>query len=107
MKKFLNNYGEIKFKLQNISLFKYFEDYDTIKIDVASEDLEKLHYTIEDNFENKNKFKDYKPHITIAYVEKNSCDNLNKNKEFYNVGFIARSIIYSSSNDKKYKIKLI
>jgi hypothetical protein len=46
-----------------------------LKIEVQSPEVEKLHYWIKDNFQNKCEFP-WKGHMTLAYVEKDSCDAL-------------------------------
>ena len=50
----------------------YFEtkDCDVVKFDVESEDLNRLNKWCTDNFEYTNEFKDYHPHVTLAYVKK-------------------------------------
>lgn len=44
--------------------------YDVIKLDVISEELHNLHMEIRRSCPNENKFPDYIPHCTIAYVQK-------------------------------------
>jgi 2'-5' RNA ligase len=44
--------------------------YDVIKLDVISEELHNLHSQLRKACPNENKFPDYKPHCTVAYVQK-------------------------------------
>jgi hypothetical protein len=52
-----------------VSIFEN-EKYDVIKLDVISEELHNLHMEIRRSCPNENKFPDYIPHCTIAYVQK-------------------------------------
>lgn len=52
-----------------VSVFEN-EKYDVIKLDVISEELHNLHMEIRRSCPNENKFPDYIPHCTIAYVQK-------------------------------------
>jgi len=60
-------------KIKTDSKISYFDNKDrnqsVAKIKVISKDLEKLHYFIRENFDNKQTFDEYNPHITIAYLK--------------------------------------
>ena len=68
VRELLTGEGNIKASLGKISLFEQ-DDYDVVKIDVKSPDLHRLHKKLESNLENENKFPEYEPHVTIAYVK--------------------------------------
>jgi ferritin-like metal-binding protein YciE len=66
----IGEFKPITITLGKTSIFEC-EDYDVVKIEVTSPELKKLHYLIGDKIScSGNKFPDYKPHITIAYVKK-------------------------------------
>lgn len=92
--------------LGSVSAFKDDKKYDVIKIDVDSPELQKLHYILEKNVDNKNTHKSYHAHVTIAYVKKGTADNLIGDDTFRGSKFKANSIIFSSKNGSKILIKL-
>lgn len=53
----------------NISMFEQ-DNYDVLKVDVESEALRALNEEIGKHFESGSEFKEYHPHMTIAYVKK-------------------------------------
>jgi len=67
----------VNIKFGNLSRFSDDQKpYDVIIIEVESEDLHKLHKNVSDKFEHITTYKDYKPHITLAYVTKEACKEL-------------------------------
>jgi 2'-5' RNA ligase len=55
-----------------ISMFSNPGDYDVLKVDASSEDLEKIHDLLKEKLENKDEWPTYKAHLTIAYVKKDT-----------------------------------
>lgn len=69
---FLSPVAELTAKLCNISLFEN-EEYDVLKADIDSESpLFKSNSVLGENFECHSEFKEYHPHMTIAYLKKGS-----------------------------------
>lgn len=67
----------VRVRLGKVSKFDTDPNYDVIKIEVEGQDLHDLHKAIEDQIGVPgNTFPEYKPHLTIAYVLKGSCDEL-------------------------------
>lgn len=64
-------------RLAGVSLFKN-DKYDVVKLDVVSEDLVRLNAEIRRQFPSQepDKFPDYHPHMTVAYVQKGTADQL-------------------------------
>lgn len=60
---------EYKLKIANISVFEN-EEFDVLKCDVISEALYATNNLIMSAFESHSEYKDYHPHITIAYMKK-------------------------------------
>jgi 2'-5' RNA ligase len=105
IKSLLENQKPFKLKLGQVSLFKNNDKFDVIKLEVNSPDLIKLNKLLRDNLK-VTETHPYSPHVTIAYVKKNSCDVLNKNTLFKNKAWDADKIIFSSKNGTKTQIKL-
>lgn len=70
----LNSYRII---LTNISIFEC-EEYDVLKIDVKCPELEKTNNRLKKVVEYEDKFPNYHPHITIAYLNKGSGEKYTK-----------------------------
>lgn len=64
-------------RLAGVSLFKN-DKFDVVKLDVISDDLLRLNAEIRKQFPSQqpDKFPDYHPHLTIAYVQPGTCDAL-------------------------------
>lgn len=68
--KILGNVGSIDVELGKTSIFSN-DEYDVLKIDVKGESLVKVNELLNKSFDTPGQtFKDYSPHITIAYLEK-------------------------------------
>ncbi|MEQ1763218.1 MAG: 2'-5' RNA ligase family protein, partial [Pyrinomonadaceae bacterium] len=72
VRKILSAEKPFKVKLGKISTFPAGEDreYDVVKIDVDSPELHRINKLIGDGTEVTTTFPDYKPHVTLAYVNK-------------------------------------
>ena len=102
---------ECKLKPLNVSLgevskFDTDDKFDVIKITVEGSDLHDLHKKIEDEIGCPgNTYPDYKPHLTIAYVKKGSCDNLLGSAPFKGEKFILNNYDYSQAGKENKHIK--
>jgi hypothetical protein len=84
--------------LNGISLFNNEkEGFDVVKYDVESDVLRKLN-SLSGKFPNENKFPDYKPHMTIAYVKPGTFD---KPVAKMNVQVPIKQICYSPAKGGK------
>ncbi len=92
----------IKLHSKGISIFET-PDYDVVKFDIICPELHKLNKLMTSNFDYTNDFKDYHPHMTIAYVKKGQgqkyINKKSKKEEFETIKFT-----YSPEDGKK-KIK--
>jgi 2'-5' RNA ligase len=70
--------------------------YDVLKIEVHSPHLAKIHEMIKGNFENNYKYPQYNPHVTLAYVKKNTCNEYVGNKMFEGMKFNFENFTYSN-----------
>ena len=82
------------------------DDYDVIIIKIISEQLEKLNRLISKNFDCTDTFPVYKPHATIAYVKKGSCDNLVGREDFKDLEFELDKIQFSPAIGDRFNIRL-
>ena len=58
----------IRAKVKGVSLFEN-ENYDVVKLEIESDQLNEMNSMIRENFPYTNNFPDYNPHMTIAYVK--------------------------------------
>lgn len=103
-------------KIEGIGVFEN-DDYDVLKITVVSETLSSLNEYFKNNFKYDNEYPEYKPHITIAYLNKGESENyLNmdldrilKDDETGLVELVSNLLVYSekeNGEDDKLKIDL-
>lgn len=89
-----------------VSIFNTNCEFDVVKIEVSGTGLFRLNNILNLNIENTNYYSSYKPHVTIAYVNKNTCKNLIGSKYFDGWKFVVNSLIFSSTNRQKTAIRL-
>lgn len=97
IKKLLKDIKPFEIRLGLINIFKNKDSHDVLKIEVESGELEKLHYNIRENIDNKNDFPTYEPHVTVSYIKKNSADHLIGHEKFKGRIFKANNISFSPS----------
>lgn len=68
VRKILRDVGPITIQMTGLSLFEN-EDADVLKIDVDGKELRKLNATISSECECTDAHSEYKPHVTIAYLQ--------------------------------------
>lgn len=103
------SYPKFTIRLGLISLFKGEQsdnEFDVVKIDVDSTDLHVLNQIAKDNSEYTNQYSDYKPHVTIAYVKKDTCDHLTNNPTFNGLSFVVDRVLFSGYSKNKREIFL-
>lgn len=92
-------------KLGRVSIFATNDDFDVVKVEAYSPGLFHLNQLLKNNISHTSCYNTFKPHVTIAYVKKNSCDNLIGNNCFRNWRWIANTAIFSSTNGDKTAIR--
>ena len=91
--------GDINIEVNGIDIFEN-EKFDVVKFNVNPDGaLQELHDKLS-QFPNSNQFPDYKPHITIAYVNKGMGKKYIKPDYKYEVKNV-NHITYSMSNGEK------
>jgi hypothetical protein len=75
----VKDFGPIDVTLGKITKFKQ-DDQDVLKIDVESQGLRELNAILSDKFADRvtNKYPDYHPHLTLAYVIKDGAADIDE-----------------------------
>lgn len=86
-----------------ISLFTTNPDHDVVKIDVESPALRMLNKRVAEAVPHEDTYPDYHPHLTVAYVQKGTCDHLIGDDPFQDPQvpreFTAYGMLYSAPGD--------
>lgn len=103
----INQYTFTTCKLHNFSFFEN-SDYDVLKMDVVGDNLHEINSKL-NKLPNSNEYPEYKPHLTIAYLNpgtgKKYAEKLNrKYGEFW---VPPTQVIYSKSDGTKKKINIM
>ena len=77
IKKILLPLKDYEIFLSNISSFKN-EEFDVLKCDAQSMNLYKTNREITDKFETHSNYKEYHPHMTVAYLKKDTSKKYEK-----------------------------
>lgn len=98
----LNKKIEVEFGL--VTKFSTME-HDIIKIDVIDKDknLENVWKLIKKNIPNSNKFDSYEPHITLSYVQKDTCNDLINDDYFKGMKIVLNLLKFSTPDENKNK----
>jgi len=104
--KIIKNIEPFEVRLGLINAFKDKEDYDVLKIEIESGDLERLHYEIEKKVDNKNSYPTYNPHVTISYTKKGVVDKFIGDDSFKGKTFKVSKMIFSDGHNKDYVLPL-
>jgi len=94
----------VRVKLGKVSQFEA-KDYDVLKVEVKSAQLHNLHQTIRSKLKNVNKFPDYKPHLTLAYVKKGKGAPWIGDDRFDGKEFTFDRLTYTSKTRQTYNIQ--
>lgn len=94
-------------ELGTVSLFSDAEKpFDVVKISVKCPELHKLNKKIRSEVEYTNKYDDYQPHVTVAYVKKGRGWKYSGDKTFDGKLFEADHVLFSPKNGSKTRIAL-
>lgn len=105
LKKVIQEIPAFKINFGDISFFK--NNSDVIKIDILSEQLDEIHYNLRKLIPNNYKFDEYKPHCTLAFVKKDSCDDILKLKSYFRgMNFTVEAINFNSQKGVSFPIKI-
>ena len=101
----VSDFGDVSIKLGKVTKFES-ERYDVLKIDIESEALRELNKIISKNLTCTDTHPVYKPHMTIAYIKKDSCKDLIDDDYFDGIEFTGKVLQFSAKNGTKTNIEL-
>lgn len=93
----IKEFGAAELKLGKVSRFEC-PDYDVLKISVTSPDLVEIHKLIDSEFDGDGVTPSqhtYSPHVTISYVLKGACKELDGRTDFVGDSFTVDKLLYS------------
>lgn len=93
----------IKFKFGKISSFRTDPDNDVLIVEIISPDLHKMNAYLR-QFPFTNKYPEYKPHMTISYIKKGACKDLEGEWEGMGKEMTANELEWSHKD--KFKLPL-
>lgn len=106
IKSLCEDVSPIELKLGKVSMFEN-DEYDVLKIDVESESLNELNKKISDNVKAPgNDYPTYKPHITIAYMQKGTAGKYVGNDSFKGMTCSIDDLCFSNKKGEKTIIPL-
>lgn len=65
-----------KFTIGNIGSFRTNDDFDVLILEIESPDLYNINKTFRDNCKFTNNYPNYIPHMTLCYIKKGTCKDL-------------------------------
>jgi len=104
--KIISGYGPISVTLGEIDVFTNPEKFDVVVVKVISDDLNELNEKLTSHVEFTSKYKEYKPHITLAYVKKGKGWKYHGIDKWKGKEFQTDYVIFSSKNGTKQKLKV-
>jgi hypothetical protein len=106
IKNILKEKKPIKIKLKEIGFFDVDPDKNPLIVKIESKDLQELNEKLSHILNIESTFDDYKPHCTIAYLNKGEAKQFAGNKEFYNTELILNKIVFINNIDEETEFKL-
>jgi hypothetical protein len=101
----LENESPFSIRLGQISCFSN-DFFDVLKIDVSSDNLIRLHNKLGGCLSSTRKFKNYIPHITIAYLKKGEGNKFIGSKTFDKRMIFVDVLSFSSKNGSRCRVRL-
>jgi hypothetical protein len=89
----------ITLKMSNLSCFEN-DDFDVLKFDVESTDLNKMNKSLTDNLEYSTDYPDYHPHITVAYLKPGTAKKYCKDLDSIELSGMTK-ILWSPADGEK------
>ena len=103
----INGFGPIEITLDKTDMFSIDEKpYDVVIAQVISPKLMKLNKLISDNLEFTTDYNEYKPHLTLAYVQKGEADKYKNKISLQGKTFKTDTLVFSAKNGQKKNINL-
>ncbi len=105
IKEVIKDFGSFDIECEQISRFTTGNDFDVIKISVTGDKLHDLHRII-GTLKNSDEHPVYKPHATIAYINKGTCNHLSNMTPFKGDKINVRQLVFSSKDGTTKRINL-
>lgn len=104
----LKKFGRPHLDIELKEVTRFSNDIDVIIVKVESTDLEELHIFLCDEFRGRvtKTFKDYKAHLTLAYVTKGACSELDDSDNFNGQAYRIKKLHFSTANKMKTEMLL-
>lgn len=103
----LSEQNPFEVRLGRVSIFTTNEEFDVVKIEAISPSLFYFNHLLKTNVSNTPNYLVYRPHVTIAYIKKNTYySNLIGSDNFKEWRWTANTVIFSSKNGQKTPIRL-
>lgn len=107
IRKYFAEQDPFKFRIGPIKAFRNADKpYDVLVAAIESEDLKRHHWHIRDNHDTNNSFPDYKPHMTLAYINKGTCKELEGQHDWQGCEYTCPVIKFSHTDDFKIDMPL-
>lgn len=106
IREIVGNSGTITAKLGKVGVFTNPYRFDVVMIEVISEDLRRLNKILDERIKYTNKYGEYKPHVTIAYVKKGKGWRHFGQSKWKDREFSCQNLIFSSRDGSKHHISL-
>lgn len=110
LQQILGNFGPFEVTLSKLSLFTGGKDGDVLKVDIDSPHIHQLHELLAVTIPHEETFKDYLPHLTLAYLDptlgiSEKCTQLNAS--FLGKTFRVTEVEFSDKNKNKVIIPMV
>ncbi len=105
VKKFVKD-GNLKVKLGKVNVFTNPDKFDVVVVAINSPDLVALNEKMKKDIEYTNKYSEYKPHVTVAYVKKGKGWQHRGHDQWEGKEFSCDYIVFSSKNGSKERISI-
>lgn len=96
IRRYLKECGPFNISLGEVSAFRNPKvPYDVMICEIESPKLHEIHNEMKKNFQNDYKFPEYKPHMTLAYIQKDAGKDLEGPHEFKGKDFMITEVKWS------------
>lgn len=107
IRKYFSEQLPINFQIGKIKAFRNDDKpYDVLVLEINSKDLPKHHWWIRDNFDTHNNFPDYQAHMTLAYIQKGTCKEIEGKHPWMGTGYKCSKVKFSHKDDFRIDIPL-
>lgn len=98
----------IEVSIEGVSAFTGQDNYDVLKVDVESRTLRKLNKVLR-NLPNENEFKEYDPHMTIAYLKSGCAEKYTDLEDHFcdSMEFEDLTFMQPIDEENRYRLPLI